>query len=195
MNLFQPPPRGGLQRIIRMLSLLLLQHALAPGIIDAHARSRLPTPRGNESPPSLPYLKVAALTPPLRFNSPPPPPDLTSKPAAGAPPQPLASSPTTETAPTAANPLPATLSPAVTPATTPPATAATASAPATPPPPPPPSSILPDDTRPATKAEDFLPFFQFPTNGGDVNVVVPASAARAPTPGQLPPSSATYQQR
>jgi hypothetical protein len=55
-------------------------------------------------------------------------------------------------------------------------------------------SILPDDTHPSTRAEDFLPFFQFPS-GKDVTVAVPPSAARAPAPGHLPASSATYQQR
>jgi hypothetical protein len=55
-------------------------------------------------------------------------------------------------------------------------------------------SILPDDTRPSSRAEDFLPFFQFPAGDG-VNVIVPASAAKPSAPGQLPVSSATYQQR
>ena len=45
-----------------------------------------------------------------------------------------------------------------------------------------PPAILPDDTRPVIKAEDFLPFFQ-----------VPGAGASGPTAG-LPPSSATYTQ-
>jgi len=48
----------------------------------------------------------------------------------------------------------------------------------------PPVSILPDDTPRDIRAEDVLPFFQFP--GG---------APTAPTPGTIPPSSATYRQR
>lgn len=177
-----------------MLSLFLLHHALAPGVSDAHARSRLPS-----SPtPSNPYLKVATLVP-LRFNSPPPPPDLTSKPAAGAPPQPLEAAPANVAAPVASvlpppveskstvQPTPTTASNTLIPFSGAPVSAEPVA--------PPPSSILPDDTRTVTKAEDFLPFFQFPNAGGDVTVVVPATAPRAPAPGTLPPSSATYQQK
>jgi hypothetical protein len=57
----------------------------------------------------------------------------------------------------------------------------------------PPPAILPDDTRPKVRPEDFLPFFQFPVSGAnqeDVTVVP------APTePGKLPPSTATYRQQ
>jgi hypothetical protein len=57
----------------------------------------------------------------------------------------------------------------------------------------PPPAILPDDTRPKVRAEDFLPFFQFPGSGSNPNdvTVVPAPAE----PGKLPPSSATYRQQ
>jgi len=193
MNHFQPPPRGGLQRIFRMLSLLLLQHALTPGITDAQARTRLPSSGNDGNPASRPYLKISALVIPLRFNSPPPPPpDLTSKPSAGAPPQEiettLADNPgvtaavSTSAAPVAAPEAPATTNPTQTPGSTEPGA-------------PVPSAILPDDTRVNTRAEDFLPFFQFPTSNGDVTVVVPATAPRATAPGQMPLSSATYQQK
>jgi hypothetical protein len=69
-------------------------------------------------------------------------------------------------------------------------------APAAKPPPPPPPSIIPDDTRPTVRPEDFLPFFQLPGSAsapGGVGVIVPVPMA-APTPVTLPPSSATYRQ-
>lgn len=59
-----------------------------------------------------------------------------------------------------------------------------------------PAAILPDDTRPKVRAEDFLPFFQFPGNtpaNGDVTVVAPVP--NAPTAAPLPASSATYRQQ
>jgi hypothetical protein len=52
-------------------------------------------------------------------------------------------------------------------------------------------AILPDDTQPKVRAEDFLPFFQFPGTGAGQGDVTPAPAA----PGKLPPSSATYRQQ
>jgi len=66
---------------------------------------------------------------------------------------------------------------------TPPSSEAAPRAPKVPPP------LLPDDTRPRVRPEDLLPFFQFPTAAG-----APAPAA-APTPGVLPPSSATFRQQ
>jgi hypothetical protein len=59
-----------------------------------------------------------------------------------------------------------------------------------------PTPILPDDTRPHTKPDDFLPFFQVPGSAsrpGDVILTVPAPAS-AGQPAPLPPSSATYTQ-
>lgn len=47
-----------------------------------------------------------------------------------------------------------------------------------------PVSIIPDDTPRELHAEEVLPFFQYP-----------GSVPNAPTPGSLPPSSATYRQR
>ena len=192
---FRPPasPRGGLHRCIRVLSLLLLQQALAPNSTDAQARSRLPSnqeglPSGDNE--SRPYLRIAGMLP-IRIKAVPPPPDLLSKPAAGAPPQPA----TASGAPGNQGPAnhadeeltnkPAEFSPAT-----------TASNPTTPPehaknfPP-----ILPDDSRPNTRPEDFLPFFQFPGPSRDVNVVVPVNVPRPPEQPPQPPSSATYQQK
>jgi hypothetical protein len=60
-----------------------------------------------------------------------------------------------------------------------------------------PPPILPDDTRPKVRAEDFLPFFQFPGSAsanGDVTVVAPVPSS-APTAAPLPASSATYRQQ
>lgn len=62
---------------------------------------------------------------------------------------------------------------------------------------PPPISILPDDTRQKVRAEDFLPFFQFPGSGpgrSELNVIVPVPPT-PPAPGTQPPSSATYRQQ
>jgi hypothetical protein len=194
MNFRQPPaPKGGLHRCIRMLSLLLLQHALAPSTIDAHARSRLPVNSEDTSSTdvaSRPYLKVAGLLP-LRIKAAPPPPDILGKPPAGAPPQPaqpVASmdthtatlTPTTESTSSPVDSIPAE------------PVSAQPAHPVTNPPP----RILPDDTRPSTRPEDFLPFFLFPGANQNVNVVVPVTPTRPPTPDrQLPPSSATYQQK
>jgi hypothetical protein len=173
-----------------VLSLLLLQHALAPSSIDAYARSRLPANSPDNPGPdveSRPYLKIAGFLP-LRICSATLPPDLVSKPAAGAPPKPSSITPA---ASTSALPAPAT-DPAGKPREiTPPAQTATV--------PPTPTinstpAILPDDTRPATRPEDFLPFFQLPAANQDATGVAP-TINRPPAPGQLPPSSATYQQK
>lgn len=179
-----PQQRGRLRWIGKTLSFLLLQPALAPGPVDAHARSRLPANHNadgtliRETEPT-PYLKVIG-TVPLRFGAEPPPPDLTTRPAAGAPPSPvppLAVAPAVspETAPEAITP---PLTPKAATAETPSATVPAKTNEST-------LRILPDDTRPAPRPEDFLPFFQFPgSNGSPVR-----------SPGPLPPSSATYQQK
>jgi hypothetical protein len=185
MNLQPPTPKGGLHRTLRVLSLLLIQHALVPTGTDAHARTRLPSNPETDSSDgaSRPYLKVAGARP-LRFSAAPRPiPLIQAKVAVAAePPQPLT------TAESPVHPAPST---PVTETTEP--VAAQPNVPTTPANDKPALSILPDDTHPSTRAEDFLPFFQFPA--GDVTVVVPASAAKPATPAQLPVSSATYQQR
>lgn len=54
-----------------------------------------------------------------------------------------------------------------------------------------PVSILPDDTRHEIRAEDVLPFFQFPSASDSGSAAIPMNVpATAP-----PPSSATYQQK
>ncbi len=196
MNLYPPTPKGGLHRSLRVISLLLIQHALVPLGTDAHAHMRLPSNPENDrnDAGSRPYLRVSGNLP-LRFAAAPRPIPLLAVKAAATPEitHPLsvsAPSPSsTETsvahsvAPVAEVKDVTTPEPTVeTSLTTTPANDKSV------------PSILPDDTHPSTRAEDFLPFFQFPS-GKDVTVVVPASAAQAPAPGHLPASSATYQQR
>ena len=57
-----------------------------------------------------------------------------------------------------------------------------------------PPSVLPDDSGPKARPEDFLPFFQFPGTGAHGGETVAAPAVSA-TPGTLPPSTATYEQQ
>jgi len=187
MNLNPPTPRCGLHRTLRVLSLLLLQHALAPHGTDASARSRLPVNSDGDSAAdenSRPYLKVAGSLP-LRFSPAPRPlPALVPRVTGLSPPiQPSATTPP-EPAPGAAS----TVHETKIPSNDPPANSGepTGSKPAL--------SILPDNTRPSTRPEDFLPFFQFP-GGGGTTIVGPVNVPQPPAPGQLPPSSATYQQR
>ncbi|WP_148217977.1 hypothetical protein [Opitutus terrae] len=125
----------------------------------------------------------------MRFLAPTPPPDLAGRPPAGAPPQ---------TAPEAADRpdvvLPATapagastvLAPAVLPAT---AEASESTTPARLPAP-----ILVDELRPRVRAEDFLPYFQIPSeHPGDATVIVPVPRGTT-SAAPLPTSSATYTQ-
>ena len=130
-------------------------------------------------PPSRPYL-AAVGAPNLRFSEAVPPPDLSVRPPAGAPPQPAvnhepdsvsASKPETQAART--EPV------------APPQPEVAAKEPASTPPP----SILPDDTRPKVRPEDFLPFFQFPGGNSAPGTLTP------PAPGQQPLSTATYRQQ
>lgn len=194
MNHREPPQLSvGARRALRCLSLLLLP-SLAPQAAHSIPRSRPATGRadepGHQEP--VPYL-VAIGAPPLRFQRPAPPPDLVTHPAAGGPPVP----PLTPTESTVAQAnAAAAQSAAIRPATDP-ATAEAKPKEAPPPPKPAPArTILPDDTRPAIKPEDFLPFFQIPGTAkapGEVNVIAPATLT-APATTPMPPSSATYTQ-
>ncbi len=158
--------------------------SLVPGVAISASSSVAPETNFSASRPYLAAVGPAV----LRFGDPPPPPDL--RPAAGAPPVPAEETPApvvdAATAPDAslaevAEPIPAAsvAAPVAKPAAT-----------RTSPP------ILPDDTRTKVRAEDFLPFFQFPATGpnGDVNVVVPV-APGANSAAPIPPSSATYRQQ
>lgn len=192
MNHREPPHLPvGTRRALHCLSLLLLP-AISPRAALSLPRARPPTdlparPAGREPVPYLPVL----CAPPLRFERPAPPPDLT-QPAAAAPPIPpltLTESSVAQAnaaaAQSAAGTLPTGFSlPPVVPTSSPaPAKAA-------------PAPILRDDARPAIRNEDFLPFFQIPGTArapGDVNLIVPA-AITAPAGVALPPSAATYTQ-
>ncbi len=172
------------------LALLIL-----PLLVVARAWSRPMLPPPIIPAASKPYLGAIG-APPVRFQEPEPPPDLVTRPAAGAPPQPVA-----KDAPVAdVTPIPETSSsatsiatvPSAAPAATPADSAATpeAEAPASAHTPPP---ILRDEIHRPTRAEDFLPFFQIPTpQPGDVTVVPVPRGANPPAP--LPASSATYTQ-
>jgi hypothetical protein len=162
---------------------LRLVLSLLPGV--AISASSSVAPETPAPPGSRPYLSAIG-APALRFGEAPPPPDL--RPAAGAPPTPkdeVAAAPAEVIAHEA--PIPAETPAATTvPQNVKPEPVKRAAPP-----------ILPDDTRSKVRAEDFLPYFQFPgsaSSTGDVTVIVPgAPAANAPAP--LPPSSATYRQQ
>lgn len=141
---------------------------------------------------SRPYLAIVG-APDFRFGSPPPP---DSRPVASAPPQPAAE-PSETAPPPAADPAMTAVAAPVVPASEP------AQAPAQPDPAPAPSPqktpppIIPDNTRSRVRAEDFLPYFQFPGSGnsnGDVTILAPGAPA-APSASAIPPSSATYRQQ
>ena len=156
--------------------------SLAPNRASSSGRSLF-------GPVSRPYLAVLSAIP-LRF-APPPKFPLSAPHGPPAPPEPVkpieAPEPVIATPPT---PPPAEPEPA--PAET------TISAGESPPQPRESGvSILPDDTRRDIRAEDVLPFFQFPAGNDASNagtVVVPFTPA-APTGPTMPPSSATYKQQ
>jgi len=60
---------------------------------------------------------------------------------------------------------------------------------------PPPPAILPDDVGRKIRPEDLLPFFQFPGSGAGADGGNAAGPPAPPSPGTLPPSSATYKQQ
>lgn len=158
---------------------------MSPKAVLSLPRSRQP----HEEP--VPYL-IAHGAPALRFERPTPTPDLSTRPVAAAPPNPAL----TLTESTVAQANLAAVQPALPRAQTdqPPPEAPAKYAP--PPTRKPPPAILPDDTRPTIRPEDFLPFFQIPgsapsTGGASVIVPVPMSPPAGITP---PPSSATYTQ-
>lgn len=171
---------------MRWLTAFLLP-AIGPGVVYG------PPLAGRAHKPSvadlrrtqLPYLPVCG-APPLRFERPAPPPDVATDPPAAAPPIP--SLDPTETIVASANT--AAMQPVepAPPATAEPAPAAPAKAD--------PRAILPDDTRPPVRAEDFLPFFRVPGAGrgtSGATLVVPGVPAAPPGPANAP-SSATYTQ-
>ncbi len=184
-------PPATSRRSLRCLAALLLP-AIGPGAASAPPR----TGRADSLSVAelrrlqLPYLPVCG-APPLRFARPAPPPDLAAEPPAAAPPVPDLSP--TENLVASANT--AAMQP-VEPSAPP---AAASEAPASPmgaPPRTPPPAILPDDTRPSVRAEDFLPFFRVPGGGRgapETSVIVPG-VPTAPSAPAVPPSAATYTQ-
>lgn len=197
-----PHPPVRVRLAIRCLALLVIP-ALAPNGGHALTRSR-PPGSGPElrHADTIPYLPILG-GPPLRFQDATPPPDLTVRPAASAPP--IAATSEVEAVVGAANiaaiqpaPPPAAISddpaaPAASTANVPSASPATATPARTPPP------ILADDVRQTVRPEDFLPYFQIPGSSRqnpEVKVIVPApTALEAPAGGvTIPPSSATYNQ-
>jgi hypothetical protein len=180
--------------------ILLLLPAADPKNLRAlpqpHSGSGQPAAPGEPAP--LPYLPVLG-APALRFQLAPLLPDLSTRPASGAPPLPALSP--IETTVAQANLVAAHSTAPATPSA-PQATGASAdNAKAAPVPAPAgpakaPAPIIPDESRPSVRPEDFLPYFEIPGAGqrpGTVNVIMPGPRG-APAPGALPPSSATYTQ-
>lgn len=190
-----PSLSTGVSRGLRSLPLLLLP------VLASESAPALPHHRASglgvagQGSDSLPYLAFVG-APPLRFQKAVLPPEVLTRPAAGAPPIP----PLTPTEVSVAEANAAAARSATAGPLSPEQTAAAAKAdgkPAPAPAKPVPKAILPDDTRPAVRPEDFLPYFQIPGAGksaNEVNVIMPAGAPSAPTAAPLPPSSATYTQ-
>lgn len=188
------------RRALHCISLLLLP-TLTPEAAPALPRQRHAIGHGADGPGSdaLPYLGYVG-APPLRFQRATLPPDVVTPPAAAAPPIPHLSS--VESSVALAN-VDAARSATVTASVAAPATPLvpeTKSDPKDVPAAPAksvPRAILPDDTRPTIRPEDFLPYFQIPganKQTSELNVIMPTSVLNAPAPAPLPPSSATYTQ-
>ena len=186
MNPSAQPPRtvGGCRAVLRLAFCLIPLAVIADLSVASDETTTLP---------SRPYLPALG-APGLRFGEPTPPPDLSVR-APVAAPAPTATS-TEPTTPSAQNPATKTEAAAAneeSPPTSPPTAAANATKPSGPGIP----SVLPDETRPKVRPEDFLPYFQFPAPGanpGNVTVVAPGSLT-PPAPPSQPPSSATYRQQ
>jgi len=172
-------------RPLQIMALLLL-----PALAPMHT---LATSRMGSVANSSPYL-LAVGAPALRFREPPPSPNFSKRPPANA-------SPATDGE--ASSQAVASHRPDVLLALPPPTSSAEganstnpASQPSNPQPPPLPAPIIPDDTRPNVRPEDFLPFFQIPGSAAvpvGVTVIAPVPQA-APTTATIPVSSATYTQ-
>lgn len=188
MNYREPPHTlAGTRKAGLCLSLWLLASALPSAhALPASLALRVVVSRPAES---TPYLPVAG-APAMRFQEPAPAPAaMPSSVSAAAP---VVASSDVSSAPVSPAPLTAPSS-----AT---AEASVADKPAnkesTSSPTKAPAPILPDDTRPTVRPEDFLPYFQIPGSArqpADVTLLVPVPRT-APAPASLPPSSATYTQ-
>lgn len=184
------PSRGGVAHALGRLVLALLHLTV---IATAHAAHQtLAIPR----PVSRPYVAQGRM-PALRFMEAIPTAPVLLRPIASGPP--VAASAPEEAEITLANNEAAASTPPMTgePAAQPAPIPEPAKAPGQPVPASSPQPILPDDTRRKLQSQDFLPLFRFPGTGNnaeDVTVIVPG-VPTPPAPSNLPPSSATYQQR
>jgi hypothetical protein len=191
MNHSKPPHLAVDYRRVLQIAALLLIPAYAP------THSKPSGPRSASE--STPYL-VALGASPLRFREEAPPPSFAKRPAAASPPMPaddianaalaLAGSNTTA----AASIRPDVILPAQKTAAERDDGSAPFRANNSPPSPP---AIIPDDSRPAVRPEDFLPFFQLPGSGSapaEVRVIVPVPRSVPASAIPLPVSSATYNQ-
>lgn len=197
MNHREPTQRPiALRRGLQCLAFVL--SAVVPQALPAAARQRTASGPSAErsSRESAGYLTSLG-APPLRFVEIAPPPDVTTRPAAAAPPQPALT--VTESSVAMAN---AAAAQSVSVHTTAPELPVETKVESPAPAPaaaekPTPSAILPDETRPEVRPEDFLPFFQIPgspNQPGGMTLVVPVPR-NAPPPPPLPVSSATYNQK
>ncbi len=166
-----------------LLTLPLLAAVSVPASNRSSAHDTPPSsPASEESRPYLTAISVA----PFRFRDAVPPPDLTVRLPAGAPPEP-GPAPSEKAAAPAPAPVAVAPDPTVQPE---PRDQKPAPEPTPTEQPKSFAPILPDDTRPKVRAEDFLPFFQYPNSSNiDVSVGAPAS------PGRMPNSSASYRQQ
>jgi hypothetical protein len=185
MNHREPPhlPMGA-RRALHCLSLLLLP-TLVPSSMPAVGRQRssLGVAADCQEGEQSPYLPLVG-PPPLRFQDASPPPDLSAKPPAAAPPQPHLTQ--AESTVKMANSAASNSAPALKP---PEANAKDAISESTEPSTSEPVTIIPDTVKPQVQAEDFLPYFLIPgTTKSD------GQGPSGPQPGQLPPSTATYTQ-
>jgi hypothetical protein len=178
----------------------LLIPLLLPALIIEVAQITAPPLKGYQEASPLspweetrPYLHVIG-APPLRFQELAPPPDLSARPPAAAPPVPSTKA-TTDIIRLPVTELPAsasTAAPAVPVksedlhANSPAANAGTATTP---------PAILPDEVGRKIRPEDLLPFFQFPGSSARIDGGNVAGPQAPPSPGMLPPSSATYKQQ
>jgi hypothetical protein len=188
-----PPSSAKGRRAWLYLSLLL------PSLASEVAQSPSPPAYGesavrdrSRNEVSRPYLR--SIGPPvLRFQENLPPPDLSARPPPGGPPK-GASSSSNPNAPDviAHKPAPIAAIPAAAPAR-PDETRSAQGTPSVPTV----EAIPPDDAQPKVRAEDFLPYFQFPgaeTRSSDTNASNNAPAADT-APKSIPASSATYQEQ
>jgi hypothetical protein len=174
----------GARRAFHCLSLLLLPALVPSGMAEGSRPRPSEDLAANfqevEQSPYLPFLGP----PPLRFHDPAPPPDVSARPAAAAPPLPhltQAESSVVMANSAAANSVSGhrtTESRPEEPIAAPADPDRTAPVP-----------ILKDTVRPQVSAEDFLPYFLIPGTQRTVGTV-----PSAPEPGKLPPSSSTYTQ-